>query len=295
MPSLKEVRTRIESVKSTEQITSAMKMVSASKLRKAQSAIQDLQPYAEKMETLIHHVFQTSEPHINTLFNEQRPPEKILLIAIASNRGLCGNFNTNIGKMVIQHLAENYKQQYSQGNVEIFTIGKKLFEYLDIRNIKVTRRNDDLVEKLNPHLVETIVDEIIHDFQSGKYDRIELVYHHFKNAAVYLQTTCQFLPLEQQSVSSHLKPQNEIQYIFKPSIEEVLKTLIPKWLNLKLYEVLANSAASEHGARMISMHKATDNAKELLRNLRLSYNKARQTSITNEIIEIIGGAESFNK
>lgn len=293
MPNLKEVRTRIDSVKSTEQITSAMKMVSASKLRKAQTSIQDLRHYSEKMETLMHRVFHPGEQPVISALNEQRPAEKILIIAIASNRGLCGPFNTNIGKVVIQRLAENYQRQYLEGNVDIFTIGKKLFEFLNIRKIKVARRNDDLVDKLNPEILKPVVTELMASFETKKYDRIELIYHHFKNAAVHLQNVDQFLPFENPYEQLRLKPRDDFEYIYEPSIEQVLEALIPKWLNLKFYEALADSAASEHGARMIAMHKATDNAKELIRNLKLSYNKARQTAITNEIIEIIGGAESF--
>lgn len=293
MPNLKEVRTRIDSVKSTEQITSAMKMVSASKLRKTQTTIQDLRPYSEKMETLMHRVFHPGEKPVVSPLNAQRPAEKILIIAIASNRGLCGPFNTNIGKVVMQRIAEKYQTQYQDGNVEIFTVGKKLFEFLNIRKIKVARRNDDLLDKLSPEIVKPVVDELIKSFEAKQYDRIELIYHHFKNAAVHLQHVDQFLPFENPYENLKLKPRDDFEYIYEPSLEQVLETLIPKWLNLKFYETLADSAASEHGARMIAMHKATDNAKELLKNLKLSYNKARQTAITNEIIEIIGGAESF--
>jgi F-type H+-transporting ATPase subunit gamma len=294
MASLKEVRTRIESVKSTEQITSAMKMVSASKLRKAQTTIQDLRPYAEKMETLIHRVFHQGEKPISTPLNESRTPTRILIVAIASNRGLCGPFNVNIGKAVMQRIAVEYENQYLLGNLDVITIGKKLYEYLNIRKVKVTKRHDELIDKLSPEIIHPFVGELMDWFLNKQYDKIELIYHHFKNPAVHQISINQFLPLENPASQLQLKPKDDFEYIYEPTLETVLEIIIPKWLNLKFYESLADSAASEHGARMIAMHKATDNAKELLRNLKLSYNKARQTAITNEIIEIIGGAESFN-
>lgn len=295
MPNLKEVRTRIDSVKSTEQITSAMKMVSASKLRKAQTTIQDMRPYADRMEALMHRVFHPGANPVVSPLNEQRNPQKILLIGVSSNRGLCGPFNTNVGKALMQRAQQDYESQYRDGNVEIFTIGKKAFEYLVARKVKVARRNDFLIDKFSPEMIDPLAKELMKDFIDKKYDRIELIYHHFKNAAVQVVTVSQFLPFENPVDQKTWKPKDDFDFIFKPSLESVLERLIPKWLNLKIYETLADSAASEHGARMIAMHKATDNAKELLRNLKLSYNKARQTAITNEIIEIIGGAEAFKK
>lgn len=295
MASLKEVRTRIESVKSTQQITSAMKMVSASKLRKAQTVIHGMQPYAKKMETLLQRVFQPGENQIISPLNEYREPHKILLIAVSSNRGLCGPFNANIARVVIQRASEHYESQYQNGNIEIFTIGKKVYEYLVARKIKVARRYDELIDKFDSSTVNNLAATLMTDFNTKKYDRVEVIYHHFKNAAVQVITTFQLLPFENPADNKPVKPQDDFDYIYEPSLDKVLEALIPKWLNLKIYEILADSSASEHGARMIAMHKATDNATELLSELKLSYNKARQSAITNELIEIIGGAEAFQK
>jgi F-type H+-transporting ATPase subunit gamma len=293
MANLKEVRTRIESVKSTQQITSAMKMVSASKLRKAQTTIQNLRPYSEKLQTIVQRVFSQSEEPIVLPYNEHRPPERILLIAIASNRGLCGPFNINLGKAVMTRIAEEYAGQYRKDNVEIFTIGKKLFEFLKARNIKVNRRNDELIDNLSPEIVGPLVSELMKLFEEKKYDRIEIIHHRFKNAAVHLLNNVQFLPFQRLPEIQTSQSGNSFKYLLEPSREQVLDVLIPKWLNLQLFETLADSAASEHGARMIAMHKATDNAGDLLKNLKVTYNKARQSAITNEIIEIISGAEAF--
>jgi len=293
MANLKEVRTRIESVKSTQQITSAMKMVSASKLRKAQTTIQNLRPYSEKLQTIVQRVFSQSEEPIVLPYNEHRPPERILLIAIASNRGLCGPFNINLGKAVMTRIAEEYAGQYRKDNVGIFTIGKKLFEFLKARNIKVNRRNDELIDNLSPEIVGPLVSELMKLFEEKKYDRIEIIHHRFKNAAVHLLNNVQFLPFQRLPEAQTSQSGNSFKYLLEPSREQVLDVLIPKWLNLQLFETLADSAASEHGARMIAMHKATDNAGDLLKNLKVTYNKARQSAITNEIIEIISGAEAF--
>jgi F-type H+-transporting ATPase subunit gamma len=295
MANLKEVRTRIESVKSTQQITSAMKMVSASKLRKAQTTIQNLRPYSEKLQTIVQRVFSQSEEPIVLPYNEHRPPERILLIAIASNRGLCGPFNINLGKAVMTRIAEEYAGQYRKENVEVFTIGKKLSEFLKARNIKVNRSNDELIDNFSPEIVRPVVSELMKLFEEKKYDRIEIIHHHFKNAAVHLINVARFLPFQSPSEDYPYKPGSVFKYILQPSREQVLDVLIPKWLNLQLFEALADSAASEHGARMIAMHKATDNAGDLLKNLKITYNKARQSAITNEIIEIISGAEAFKR
>lgn len=295
MPNLREVRNRIESVRSTEKITSAMKMVSASKLRKAQTIIHNLRPYSESLDSMVRRIFRSGLKPITTPFHEVRPPEKILIIGIASNRGLCGPFNINLGKAIIQVIHEEYFDQYQQGKIEFFIIGKKLFEYLTARKIQASIRNDELIEKLSPELAEKQLRLIIDSFLQKKYDRVEIFFHHFKNAAVQLLSRLQLLPLQDFRNSNQEIPFYEFDYIFEPSQEEVLNFLIPQYLNVLFFECLVDSAASEHGARMIAMHKATDNAKELLRNLRLSYNKARQAAITNEIIEIISGAEAFKK
>lgn len=293
MPSLKEVRTRIESVKSTQQITSAMKMVSASKLRKAQTMLFNLRPYAEKLETIIKRVFEQSEEPVVTPFNQSRETERVLVIAIASNRGLCGPFNINIGKAVMQRINNDYQALHKNGTLELLVVGKKLYEFLHARDVEVHRRNDDLIDKLTPELVEPFVRELMTSYRENTFDRIEIIHHHFKNAAVHLINFDTFLPFASPLEPKETKSGDDFKYIYEPSFDAVMDTLIPAWLNLRLYEILADSAASEHGARMIAMHKATDNAKDLLGNLKVTYNKARQSAITNEIIEIISGAEAF--
>jgi F-type H+-transporting ATPase subunit gamma len=293
MANLKEVRTRIESVKSTQQITGAMKMVSASKLRKAQTTVQNLRTYSDKLRIIIQRVFQQNEEPVVTPFNELRAPNRIMIIAIASNRGLCGPFNINLGKAVMTRIAEKYADQYRKGDVEIFSVGRRLFEFLQARGLEIKHRNDALADNLTPEIVRPVASDLTKMYEEKKIDRIEIIHHHFKNAAVHLINTVSFLPFHGPVDQEITNPGSDFKYILEPSIDQVLDVLIPKWLNLQLFETLADSAASEHGARMIAMHKATDNAAELLKNLRITYNKARQSAITSEIIEIISGAEAF--
>lgn len=295
MPSLKEVRLRIDSVKSTKQITSAMKMVSASKLRKAQNAILNMRPYANKLGEIMQNISASMEETTESTYTQKREAEKVLLVAIASNRGLCGPFNGNVSKAVISMINETYKAQYSKGNVEIYTIGKKVFDFLKSRKIKVAYRNDELLDELSFENMVPVAEGIMKDFAYKKYDRVEIIYNQFKNAAVQILQTEQFLPIappKKKAGKSKLKPKAD--FIFEPSKEEIVSELIPKSLKIQLYKALLDSVASEHGARMTAMHKATDNADELLKNLKLSYNKARQAAITNEILEIVSGAEALS-
>jgi F-type H+-transporting ATPase subunit gamma len=296
MPSLKEVRIRIDSVKSTKQITSAMKMVSASKLRRAQNAILNMRPYASKLTEIMQNISSVMEETTESAFTQNRDEQKILIIAIASNRGLCGPFNANIAKAVLGRISNTFKSQYEQGNVDIYTIGKKLFDFLKARKIKVDYRNDELLDELTFEQILPMVEGVMKDFTDGKYDRVEIIYNQFKNAAVQILQTETFLPIAPPKAKAKApkgKNKPKADFIFEPSKEEIVRELIPKSLKIQFYKALLDSVASEHGARMTAMHKATDNADELLKNLKLSYNKARQAAITNEILEIVSGAEAL--
>ncbi|MFV8341604.1 ATP synthase F1 subunit gamma [Flavobacterium sp. XS2P39] len=285
MANLKEIRNRITSVSSTMQITSAMKMVSAAKLKKAQDAITAMRPYAEKLTELLQNLSATLEGDAGGEFTTQREIKKVLVVAITSNRGLCGAFNTNVIKE-----AKSRSEFYAGKQVDIFAIGKKGNDVLS-KTLSVVDNQSAVFENLTFDNVATIADLLTEKFVSGQYDKIELIYNQFKNAATQIVQTEQFLPL------APLKSDLTVSagdYIFEPSKEEIVLTLIPKSLKTQLYKGIRDSFASEHGARMTAMHKATDNATELRNQLKLTYNKARQASITNEILEIVGGAEALN-
>jgi F-type H+-transporting ATPase subunit gamma len=284
MANLKEIRNRITSVSSTMQITSAMKMVSAAKLKKAQDAITAMRPYAEKLTELLQNLSATLDGDTGGEFTTQREVKKVLVVAITSNRGLCGAFNTNVIKEV-----KNRVDHYAGKQVDVFAIGKKGNDVLS-KTSKVVSNQSSVFDNLTFENVATIAESITEKFTSGEYDKIELVYNQFKNAATQIVQTEQFLPLAQ--IQSD-KPASTGDYIFEPSKEEIVLTLIPKSLKTQLYKGIRDSFASEHGARMTAMHKATDNATELRDQLKLTYNKARQAAITNEILEIVGGAEAL--
>ncbi len=295
MPSLKEVRNRIDSVKSTKQITSAMKMVSAAKLRKAQNAIQNMRPYALKLAEIMQNISQVMEETTENAYTEVRDAEKVLVVAISSNRGLCGTFNANVGKAVMNLVNDTYKTQYKNGDLEIYSIGKKAFDFLKTKQMEVHHRNDELLDNLSFEKMLPVAEGIMKDFTAKKYDKVLIIYNQFKNAAVQVLQTEPFLPIvptKPKGESSKSHPR--VDFIFEPSKEEMVRELIPKSLRIQFYKALLDSVASEHGARMTAMHKATDNADELLKNLKLSYNKARQAAITNEILEIVSGAEALN-
>ena len=293
MPSLKDVRTRIESVKSTQQITSAMKMVAASKLRKAQNAILTMRPYAAKLTEIMQNVSADMEGSDESVYTRKSEAGRILIIGMASNRGLCGPFNANVAKAVMQRINDEYPLQYKAGNVEIFTIGKKIFDFLKSRRYSVAYRNDALLDNLSFDEVLPVAEGLMKDFAEKKYHRIEIIYNQFKNAAVQILTTEEFLPITQNEKGEVEQSSQKVDFIFQPSKEEIVKELIPKSLKIQFYKALLDSLASEHGARMTAMHMATDNAQELLKDLKLSYNKARQAAITSEILEIVGGAEAL--
>ena len=285
MANLKEIRNRITSVSSTMQITSAMKMVSAAKLKKAQDAITAMRPYAEKLTELLQNLSATLDSDTGGEYTKQREIKKVLVIAVTSNRGLCGAFNTNVIKEV-----KSRAEFYAGKQVEVFAIGKKGNDVLK-KTLTISDNQSGIFDDLTFDNAATIAEALTAKFISGEYDRIELVYNQFKNAATQIIQTEQFLPLA-PIVSDKVVSTGD--YIFEPSKEEIVLTLIPKSLKTQLYKAIRDSFASEHGARMTAMHKATDNATELRDQLKLTYNKARQASITNEILEIVGGAEALN-
>ncbi|RAR49754.1 ATP synthase F1 subunit gamma [Flavobacterium lacus] len=283
MANLKEIRNRITSVSSTMQITSAMKMVSAAKLKKAQDAITAMRPYAEKLTEILQSLSASMEGEVGGEYTTQREVKKVLIVAITSNRGLCGAFNTNVIKQV-KVLADFYVGK----QVDVFAIGKKGNDVLG-KTCSVIANKNEVFDALTFENVASISELLTEKFISGDYDKIEIVYNQFKNAATQIVQTEQFLPLAPvvgAAVASS-------DYIFEPSKEEIVLTLIPKSLKTQLYKAIRDSFASEHGARMTAMHKATDNATELRNQLKLTYNKARQAAITNEILEIVGGAEAL--
>jgi len=291
MPNLKEVRTRITSVNSTKQITSAMKMVSASKLRRAQNAIIKLRPYSAKLTEILQNLSDSIENTNAVAYFEERKIENVLIIVVSSNRGMCGAFNTNIIKAVNNLVHDKYETQNSKGNVELLCIGKKAGDFFVRRAYKITERLDHIFDKLSFDNIVPVAEQLMNNFKNKKYDKIEIVYNRFKNAATQQLVHEQFLPI---LPPTNLKKNTKTaDYIFEPDKKQILDELIPKTLKIQLYKVVLDSWASEQGARMTAMHKATDNATEMLKQLRLSYNKARQAAITNEILEIVGGAEAL--
>nr|WP_314838066.1 ATP synthase F1 subunit gamma [uncultured Flavobacterium sp.] len=284
MANLKEIRNRITSVSSTMQITSAMKMVSAAKLKKAQDAITAMRPYAEKLTELLQNLSATLEGDAGGEYTTQREIKKVLLVVVTSNRGLAGAFNTNAIKE-----AKNRAEFYAGKQVDVFAIGKKGNDVLS-KTLNVVGNQSTVFDDLTFDKVAKIADELMEKFVAGEYDKIELIYNQFKNAATQIVQTEQFLPLA--SLKANVA-EAAGDYIFEPSKEEIVLTLIPKSLKTQLYKGIRDSFASEHGARMTAMHKATDNATELRNQLKLTYNKARQAAITNEILEIVGGAEAL--
>ena len=285
MANLKEIRSRIASVSSTMQITSAMKMVSAAKLKKAQDAITAMRPYSDTLTELLQNLSGSIEDASGSIYSTERSVKKVLLVAITSNRGLCGGFNSNIIKEVVNQRDNNYAGK----QVDVFTIGKKGNDILS-KEFSVTENRGDIFDELTFANVATVADQLMALYDTGTYDRIDLVYNRFKNAATQLVTTEQFLPIVPVSGVTT----SSSDYIYEPAQEEIVSTLIPKALKTQLFKALRDSFASEHGARMTAMHKATDNATELRDQLKLTYNKARQAAITNEILEIVGGAEALN-
>jgi len=292
MANLKEVRIRISSVQSTQQITKAMKMVSAAKLKRATNAIVQLRPYATKLKDILTNL-SASLAGSASPFIQEREPNKLLIVVVSSNRGLAGAFNMNVIKAANNLIAEKYSTQYQNGNVRIVAIGKKSQEFYEKRNYSVVGNNNEVYSALTFENVTKITDAIMDGFIKGEYDKVELVYNHFKNAAVQIVTTEQLLPVVKTTESEPVKTSN-VDYILEPSQAEIVDQLIPKSIKIQLYKAVLDSHASEHGARMTSMDKATENAGELLKALKLSYNQARQAAITTELTEIVSGAAALN-
>ena len=298
MANLKEVRTRIESVNSTKQITSAMKMVAASKLRKSQNAILALRPYAEKFSEMLAQSTDNSQQ--TTVFFENRETEKILIIPLSSNKGLCGVFNANVIRATMNLIKDEYQTYLDDNKLDILCIGSKVEDALKFKKYPVIGNENVLLDDLTYDNAAAFAERLMKDFEDKKYDKIIFVYNQFKNAATQVLVTEQFLPISgqqsalsgQSSAVSHQQDQG-IEFIFQPNKEEILTTMIPKSLKLQVYKILLDSFASEQGARMISMTQATDNATELLKELNLTYNKARQSAITNELVEIVSGADAL--
>jgi F-type H+-transporting ATPase subunit gamma len=293
MPNLKEVRIRITSVNSTSQITSAMKMVSAAKLKRAQDAVTAMRPYANKLKEILENVSETLGGAETSFSKKGKEEKNILIVAISSNRGLAGAFNANVVKKTNLLIRENYAGK----NVSVICIGKKGMDAF--RRTKYFYQGDDIpadLNKLYDNLtfdnVRPVAEAIMETFKNGKFDKIVLVYNQFKNAAVQVTQAEQFLPVEPKKSEGSKKRIPD--YIFSPNVDFIISDLIPRSLKTQLFKALLDSNASEHGARMTAMHKATDNAKEMLRDLRLTYNKARQAAITKEILEIVAGAEALN-
>ena len=286
MANLKEIRNRIASVSSTMQITSAMKMVSAAKLKKAQDAITAMRPYANKLTELIQNLSVSLDGEGQNPFTSQRDEEKILIISITSNRGLCGAFNTNI----IKETLRLSKEDYAGKTIEIMGIGKKGADILS-KTLPIKSRHDAIYDNLSFANVAEVALLAMDAFAEGHYDKVLLVYNQFKNAATQVVTTEQFLPIvAEKDITQSSIP----DYIYEPSQSTIINELLPKSLKMQFFKAVRDSFASEHGARMTAMHKATDNATELRDQLKLTYNKARQAAITNEILEIVGGAEALN-
>ena len=290
MANLKEIRNRITSVSSTMQITSAMKMVSAAKLKRAQDAITQMRPYAEKLKEILGNLSSSLDISENK-YAEERPVKDVLIVAVTSNRGLCGGFNNN----VIKRVKREIKEQYSDVSVSVISVGKKAFDAFknteyNIRGSKLPKKMDELYNDLSFENVAPAAQKIMDAFTEKRIDKVVLVYNEFKNAATQLVQVEQFLPIQPNKIEGGT---TNTDYLFEPSKVEIVKELIPKSLKIQFYKAILDSNAAEHGARMTAMHKATDNASDLRKELRLSYNKARQAAITNEILEIVAGAEAL--
>jgi F-type H+-transporting ATPase subunit gamma len=290
MDNLKAIR--ITSVKSTRQITSAMKMVSAAKLRKAQDKIVRLRPYANKLYEILVGLSQSlSDFEIDNIYGRISHPEKILIVVVTSNRGLCGAFNANVIKETRKVISEKYYEQYKSGNLWLLPIGKKGFDYFRKQKVKMLTEQNNLLHNLTFDNVSQVAEQVMNSFISGEFDRVELIYNQFKNAAVQILTNEVFLPVEE--IPSGNARSIPVDYIYEPNQEEIIKELIPKSLKIQFYKSVLDSFVAEHGARMTSMHKATDNATSMIRDLTLQYNKARQATITNQILEVVSGAEAL--
>ena len=292
MPSLKEVKNRISSVVSTQQITKAMKMVAAAKLRRAQDRIVQMRPYALKLEAILRNLSQAQTNSDNDKwYSEQRGEERILIIAVTSDRGLCGSFNSAVCRGVMKLIEDDYQAQHNKGNVVILPIGKKAAEYFAKRNFQQIAEYTTLFSDLSFDTAAQVAQTAMDKFRFGAFDKVLLIYNEFKNVATQILRTQQLLPIQLPEVEAARSTPTD--YIYQPDQEEIITKLIPNSLKVQVFKALLDSNAAEHGARMTAMDKATDNAGELLKELRLSYNRSRQAAITKEILEIVGGAEAL--
>jgi F-type H+-transporting ATPase subunit gamma len=292
MPSLKEVKNRITSVVSTQQITKAMKMVAAAKLRKSQDRIHQMRPFAQKLNALLQNLSAAQlDSDGDNWYSDVREERQILIIAVSSDRGLCGSFNSSVFKGVNRLIEEKYSSQFAKGNVTVLTIGKKSSDYFGKRKSSIVGDFTLLFSSLSFESVSGAAEFVMEAYKHGKYDKVELVYNEFKNVATQILRVEQFLPIIPPQ-TENLKGQM-VDYIYQPSQEEIITSLIPQSLKVQLYKAVLDSNAAENGARMTAMDKATENAGELLKQLRLTYNRTRQAAITKEILEIVGGAEAL--
>lgn len=290
MANLKEVRNRITSVTSTQQITKAMKMVSAAKLKRATNAIVQLRPYANKLRDILAQVSASVEGN-DSPYTEDRVPAKVLIVVVTSNRGLAGAFNANAIKTTNNLIATKYADQFARGDVSMVAIGKRGHDFFTKRNFNVIGNHNELFNNLDFENVSKVTEYIMNEFKEGNIDRVEVVYNQFRNAAVQVLTSEQLLPLLPEEKSNDAV---ELDYIIEPSKEKIIEELIPKAIKIQLYKAVLDSNASEHGARMTAMDKATENAGDLLKQLKLSYNQARQAAITTELTEIVSGAAALS-
>ena len=287
---LTEVRNRIKSIQNSQQITKAMKMVSAAKLRRAQDAIIQMRPYAQKLQELLSNIVSSSEGDLGMSLAAERPVEKVLLIVITSDRGLAGAYNANLIKLAKATISEKYSAQFAKGNVSIWSIGKKGYEHFAKNNYKVSDAYKDIFLQLNFEHVQTAAQAAVKAFEAREFDSIEIVYSQFRNAATQVFAVERFLPIPKVEKKAGA---TNADFIYEPGKEELIAELMPKILNTQLYKAVLDANASEHGARMTAMDKASENANELLKSLRLSYNRARQAAITTELTEIVSGAAAL--
>ncbi len=289
MASLKEVKSRILSVNSTQQITKAMKMVAAAKLRRAQDRVIQLRPYSDKLQTILNNLSSSSGSNSKLL--EERKINKVLLIVVGSDKGLCGSFNSSVIKYTNQLIESDYKKHYENKKLTILPIGKKMFDHYKKRNFLILDKFWSILKKSSYDDVTGISNFLMNEFILENYDKIDIIFNEFKNVAVQNTMTSTFLPVNEENDD---EDKNDTNYIFEPNQKDILNKLIPKALTANLFKTILESNASEQGARMTAMSQATDNATELLKELKLSYNRSRQAAITKEILEIVGGAEALN-
>lgn len=292
MATLRDIKQRITGVKKTQQITKAMKMVAASKFRRAQNKILSARPFAYELAAMLGHLVQQVDVGLNPLL-KPRKTETMCLVVVTSDRGLCGGFNSNLLRSAVAHINKHYKNHQEQGKLKLICIGRKGFEFFNRRNYQIHRRYIGLFGKLSFSEVQDIVDDLKDDYLNGVFDKVEIVFNEFKSVVIPRIVYEQFLPIPPKEIKEEPKSRGTVDYIYEPSPEEIVNKLIPKHLDTHFWRVLLESNAAEEGSRMAAMDAATENAKELIHNLNLTYNKARQTAITTEIMDIVGGANAL--